>query len=283
MRVRNEDEWLEPSVRSIVGFADQIVIGDNGSTDQTPAIIARLGLELPDLVETLVLPDADICELTNALIVRTRYRWIVRWDGDFVAQTDGPARIGLLRDWLMHRDARRYHMIYLRMVELAGDLWHQHPVSPARADAHCWTASPQLRYVYDPNGYEAPLVPRWFAVQGWKTPCFYHLHIKSDERMFWNYVWKRYLTDPTRSEDATLTEYAERLCRSEFGHTDMVRAAKAWTTGYVQELVRFDSSRYPEHPALVRPHLAAPRYRIVYDGGRIAGRVTLVDNQPEPA
>lgn len=275
VRAKDEEEWIEPSIRSIVGFADQVVVGDNGSTDRTPAILQRLRQELPVLVEVLSLPEADILTLTNALIERTRYRWIVKWDADFVAQTSGPARIGLLRDWLLGLDPRRFYMIYLRMVELSGDFWHQDPAHPTRADAHCWTASARLRYVYDPQGYEAPRVPRWYAVRRWEMPCFYHLKIKSDQRLFLGHLWHRYLLNPKRSGYSGFAEFAERRCLAEFGHRDVARAAREWTTEYVKRLVPFDSGRYPDYPALVRPEVSRPRYRIVYEGGRIVGRQTL--------
>ena len=275
VRAKDEEEWIEASIRSIVGFADQIVVGDNGSIDATPGILRRLSGELSGLVEALSFPEADIAALTNALIARTRYRWIIRWDADFVAQTSGPARIGLLRDWLTRLSPQRYYAIYVRMVELSGDFWHQDPTHPTRADAHCWTASPRLRYVYDARGYESPRVPRWYAVRRWETPCFYHLNIKSDHRLFANHLWKRYLLDPERSAYSSFAEFAERRCLAEFGHRDIARAAREWTTEYVKQLVPFDSGRYPDYPALVRPEVSRPRYRIVYEGGRIVGRQTL--------
>lgn len=275
VRVKDEEEWIEPAIRSIVGFADQIVVGDNGSVDGTPAILARLGRELVGLVELFSLPEADILALTNALIARTRYHWIIRWDADFVAQTSGPVRISLLRDWLMRLNPRRYYMIYLRMVELSGDFWHQDPTHPTRKDATCWTASPHLRYVYDAQGYEAPRVPRWYAVRQWETPCFYHLNIKSDQRLFLSHLWKRYLLDPRRSEYSGFGEFAERRCLAEFGNCDIARAARAWTTEYVKRLVPFDSGRYPDYPALIHAAVSRPRYRIMYEGGRIVGRQTM--------
>lgn len=275
VRVKDEEEWLEPAIRSIVGFADQIVVGDNGSVDRTPAILRQLSDELPGVVEVLRLPEADIAALTNALVGRTRCRWIIRWDADFVAQTSGPARISLLRDWLMRLNPRRYYMIYVRMVEVSGDLWHQDPAHPTRADAHCCTASPRLRYVYDPQGYDSPRVPRWYAVRRWETPCFFHLNVKSDRRLFLSHLWKQYLLDPKRSEYSGLADFAERRCLAEFGHRDVARAARDWTTEYVKRLVPFDGGRYPDYPALIRPHVLRPRYRIVYEGARIVGRRML--------
>jgi len=273
IRVRDEDEWLEPAVRSIIGFADHVVIGDNGSTDRTPAIMQALAREFPEVVETLTLPDVDICRLTNALIERTRHRFIVRWDADFVAQTSGPARIARLRDWLLALDERRYYIVYPRMVEVTGDLWHQDPTHPTRGDAHCWTASDDVRYVYDPEGYEAPKVPKWYAMRGWDEPCFYHVNVKSDRRMFLSHLWKRYLLDRTRPAD--LQSYVDRVLKTEFDGQDFGAAAHAWTQGWVRRLVPFDATRYPAHPELLRPVLGRPRYRLRVEGGRVVGRETL--------
>jgi glycosyltransferase involved in cell wall biosynthesis len=273
MRVKNEEEWLELAVRSLEGFADQIVIGDNGSRDGTPSIIRRLVSEFPGRVEGLEMPEADILGLTNALVRRAKYRWVVRWDGDFVAQTEGPHRVGLLREWLLGRPPWRFDFLYLRMVELAGDLWHQDPWHPVRSDAHLWTASEDLSYVYNPQGQEAPRVPLRYRVAVWEAPCLFHMHIKSDGRLFSNYLWTYYLMEP--GKPATLQEYAERICATRYGGASFEDAARSWVNEYVRRLVPFDSAKHSDYPALVKPLLKSPRYRLKYENGRIAGRETL--------
>lgn len=273
VRVKDEEEWIEPAVRSLVGFADQVVIGDNGSTDATPAIIARLAADLPGLVEAMTLPGRDICTLTNALIARARYRFVIRWDADFVGETARGKGLASFRRWLLALDPRRYYMVYPRMVEVTGDFWHQDPVHPTRADAHCWTASPSVRYVYNRDGFEAPRVPLFYQVRRWETPCFFHVNVKSDERMFLSHVWKRYLLG--RARGGSLEEYVADLLAREFPGLDLAAAAHAWAGRWMQRLVPFDAARYPAHPELLRPHLARPRYRIVYRDGAVAGRQTL--------
>ena len=275
IRVRDEEEWLELAVRSIVGFADHIVIGDNGSTDATPAVMRALAREFSDVVETLSLPDADICGLTNALIERTRHRFVIRWDADFVAQTDGPACIQRFRRWLLALNPRRSYVVYPRMVEVTGDFWHQDPANPTRGDAHCWTASDDVRYVFNRDGYEAPRVPLWYAVRRFTQPCFYHVNVKSDRRMFLSHVWKRYLLDPNRRAWGDLDGYVDHLLATEYDRRDLDSAAQAWTDRWVQRLIPFDAARYPAHPELLRPRLDRPRYRLRVDAGRIVGRQTL--------
>lgn len=293
VRVRNEEEWIEPAVRSLVGFADQVVIGDNGSTDATPAIVRRLAADLPGLVEALAFPGHDICALTNALLARARFRFVIRWDADFVGQTTGEYALAAFRGWLLGLDPRRYYMVYPRMVEITGDFWHQDPVNPTRADAHCWTASPFLRYVENRAGFEAPRVPLFYDVRRWDTPCFFHVNVKSDERMFWSHAWKRYLLDRGRVHEVgadahevragahevgpdahEMEDYVAGLLAREFGGADLANAARVWAAQWMRRLVPFDAS-YPSHPELLRPYLARPRYRIVYREGVVVGRETL--------
>lgn len=273
MRVRDEEDWLEASVRSLAGFADQVVIGENGSEDGTPAIVDRLHREFPGWVEVAVCPADDIRTLTNRLIARARYRWVVRWDGDFVALTEGPRRIALLRDRLAAWRFR-HCLMYLPMVELAGDLWHQDPASALRADAHLFTASDRLRYVYDRMGYESPFAPPWYAVRRESAPSLFHMHVKSDRRLFLNGLWKRYLID-REPDKKPFPEYVRAFCWDQFGHGDVDRSAAQWIALYAARLAPFDAAAYGDYPALLRPHLDRPKYRLRYQGGKIVGRDTL--------
>jgi glycosyltransferase involved in cell wall biosynthesis len=270
VRVRDEEEWLEPSLRSIAVIADQIVVGDNGSRDRTPEILARLCGEMGARLEVVTRPELGIAALTNTLLERARFRWVFRWDADFVAHTDGPRDIRIFREWLLSRDPRRFLMVYPRMVELAGDLFHQDPACPLRSDAHCFVASSSVRYVYDAVGYESPKVPRWYGVEYFKLPCFVHVNVKSDERMFRSALWKRWLIDPARVASEPLDHYIQRVTG---GSEEAFRQAmQEWIAVYCRGLRQVDPVLLPEYPALLQPCLQRPGYRLVYQDGVIVGR-----------
>lgn len=107
VRVRNEEEFLDPSVRSIIDIVDEIVIIDNGSDDQTPHIIKALAKEFPGKIRSLVYPydvarqgqeneqlaaspgglksPRLLANFYNWCLSQCRFKFILKWDADTIA------------------------------------------------------------------------------------------------------------------------------------------------------------------------------------------------------
>lgn len=107
VRARNEEEFLYPSVKSIVDHVEEVVIVDNGSTDATPQVIDRLCAEHPDKIAKHHYPHTvrrvgrENWELAEAPETRSSprlsanfYNWclercsgthVVKWDADMIA------------------------------------------------------------------------------------------------------------------------------------------------------------------------------------------------------
>lgn len=268
VRAKDEETWLNASLKSVAAVADEIIVGDNGSVDSTPAVLDRLSAELTRL-KVLREPKLGIRDLTNRLIESSQYRWALRWDADFIAHTEGDCSIGNFKEWLMSLDSRRYAFVYPRMVELCGDLNHQRRQTPSRADCHCFVQSPQLRYVYDRAGYEAPRVPFWYQVLRYERPTFFHVDVKPAARMYRSFLWKRFLIDRHRRSDSFDDYLAEELAGT--GST-LEEAAEEWMIGTFCDLVPYDQKRYGDHPKLLQPFLKKPPFRLIYRSGRIVAR-----------
>lgn len=181
-------------------------------------ILRQLERELGGKLQVIECGDIGIKGLTNHLLERTRFRWVIRWDADFVARTEGPQSIQALNEWLQALVERRYYMIYPRMVELAGDLSHQRPQTLTRADCHCFTSSDTLRYVYDANGYEAPKVPLTYGAYRFEVPTFFHVDVKPDRRMFLSHVWKQFLLavyQTDQSNAAMFDGYVDNILKTD--------------------------------------------------------------------
>lgn len=107
LRLKNEEEFLEAAIASVIDLVDELVVVDNQSDDATPQIIADFVHRHPDKVRALVYPHriARYGE-ENRRLAQTRagrrspallanyYNWcaaqcsepyILKWDGDTVA------------------------------------------------------------------------------------------------------------------------------------------------------------------------------------------------------
>ena len=121
LRVKNEEEFLDAAVRSIVDAVDEVVIVDNESRDATPAVIASLRADYPDKIaahryphevarvgrETWELRAATAGESPhlsgtyyNYCLRRCRQPYVLKWDGDMVAT---PAFHGAITAWRRSR------------------------------------------------------------------------------------------------------------------------------------------------------------------------------------
>ncbi|PYM04039.1 MAG: hypothetical protein DMD82_15530, partial [Candidatus Rokuibacteriota bacterium] len=147
VRVRGHEEWIELCLRSVLTLADEVVLLDNGASPETREAIGRARETLGKTLRILDCPEDDIVTLSNRGLAACRFRWIVRWDADFVAHTDGPRSIGRLRDFLLGLPSRRYFLVEIGAAELAGDLAHQFPDLRRRYDGHAVVWSPGIRYV----------------------------------------------------------------------------------------------------------------------------------------
>jgi len=107
VRVRDEQEFLYPSVKSIADYVDEIVLVDNLSADRTPSILESLRLEHPHKVVCYQYPyeirkvGRENWELASSPEARSSphlsanyYNWclrkctkpyILKWDGDMIA------------------------------------------------------------------------------------------------------------------------------------------------------------------------------------------------------
>lgn len=107
MRVKNEEEYLDRSVSSIVDLVEEVVIVDNLSSDATPAVIEALCSRYPTKIRAFSYPHivarygSEHTELARTRAgrrspnylpnfyswcrVRCSHPYILKWDGDTVA------------------------------------------------------------------------------------------------------------------------------------------------------------------------------------------------------
>lgn len=293
VRVRGEEEWIEPCLLSVREFADEILLLDNGASAQTREVMERLRDPLGDRLRLERCPDLDLFQLSNLGLAKARYRWVIRWDADFVAHTSGPGDIRQLRRYLLGLDPRRYYLVYLPAAEVAGDLFHQFPDLQIRVDGQVHTASDRARYVpvqqvlprsdvvahysllREGSEFRVTLeslqVPIFYRVLRWGQIAYFHVNVKSARRTLMRHFWLEWLGRGEFGAFPTLESYVTAQLH-ERGCGDSNKAAREFMTLYCQGLVPFDPAPCGPYPDLLHPFLARPRYRVQYRDNQIIGR-----------
>lgn len=122
---QNEELIVKISIMSFLDFADEIIVVDNGSIDDTKYIIKELAKKYPK-IRFFDRPELiDLHQNRQFALRRSKYRWICRFDSDFVAYTDGYNNIHELREYLLKLPRRIIpKAIKLHFVNIGGDFWH---------------------------------------------------------------------------------------------------------------------------------------------------------------
>jgi glycosyltransferase involved in cell wall biosynthesis len=291
IRVRNEEYWIQPCILSIDPYVDEILIIDNGSTDATFEVVKAVSNEISTPVRIFFRPNADHCEVSNIGIKESKYNWLLKWDADFIAHTDGNTEFGYLRDYVLGLDQSRYYMIFLNLVNLAGDLWHQpresctYIRSPGltHKEAYLWNYSPKMRYVWkDFKGIskvESLLFPPFYRFIEWPQYNIFHVGgIRSIGRMlvdhFW-YQWKKqYAGKPENDRIISRENFAWEKAKMNFKGDNEDKILRHFFHKMKDELILYNPKKFGAHPNVLLSYLKDPKYKILYnENDQIIGRI----------
>src|SRR5206468_4324132 len=75
MTGKNEEDWVETSLLSIVNFVDEVVVADHGSEDDTAEIMERVSNRFPNKIRVWRYGDQTFPDVLNALMAQSRYQW----------------------------------------------------------------------------------------------------------------------------------------------------------------------------------------------------------------
>ncbi len=271
MRVKDEADWIEPSVESIKGVADEIVIVDNGSTDGTYELLTTIASKEKGLIKLFRQPDLDHCSLSNFALEKTIFRWVFRWDGDMVAHTSGDYNISKLRNRILSLDPRRYYIIYLRHINLAGDFFHQDSNEMVHIEEYIHTFSEKARFVH-PDRFEALKTPKYYKPLFWYEPYSFHVNVKPARRMLIRYYWEEWMELKDYVRYPTLEDYVNERIEKDFGTSSWQKAQKLCVKRVCQNYIPYDPNIFGPYPELLKPYLEKSKYRFQYKNGKIVGR-----------
>ncbi len=289
---RNEETTLELCVKSFLDFADEILIVDNGSIDHSKQIAQDLSSTYPDKIVFLDEPDLiDLHQVRQLALNRSKYRWIVRGDADFVAYTSGEYDIKLFRQFLISQKRSIFPKVYgAPLPNLICDFWHTGiergrlqpgPDEPGRYVPPPVTEPNPRIYEFFP-GFRFQRVGRWEATSFNRFvrfrriklhhPLWMHCNIKSNI----DYLYRSERTNWRELGDfktyPSLERYLKKNLIEKYATHDLdVAAEKYMQTNIYPFLKDYDPDQYYPYPTLVEKQMAInPIYRVVWQNDLIS-------------
>jgi hypothetical protein len=256
--VKDGEQWIKPCILSIESAADEIIVVDSSVEDNTTKIVASLA-ERDDKIKHIRFywQGANAFALSCHIgLVSASFKWIFKWDSDFVAKSDEA-----LMEWmgkLKRLDKDRYYVIDIPRINLEGDLQHHPKTCPFGVyEARLFTWSPELRWALKDNYWEqvsgdsiwGHRFPPWYKIQRWHEPYVFHCNVKSPKRMLTRMFWADYMIN-RETKFQSLEEYTAYRIRNEW-HMSMEEAQKKVTAEIEKNLIPYDKERFGDLPKIL--------------------------------
>lgn len=276
VRVKNVVDWIEASILSIKDFADEIVVVDNGSTDGTMAVLKKLSNDRTLNLQLYNYPQVNLAVLSNIALSLTSYQWVIRWDADMVARTEGEFDIKNLRKLILSLDTTRYYIAYLRHVELTGDLEHQPKGRGFRCEDYLHTYSPSLKYVLKADRSKMVLerlkVPRYFKIIDIKGFHSFHINVRPKKELLSQYLWHDWMNERNFADFPRLEDYVNYRIQKDW-QGDKESAENSYLQKFCSKLVPYDREKFGNCPSLLEELRKKVSYHVLYQNGKIVGRI----------
>ncbi|MCD4819433.1 MAG: hypothetical protein K8S23_12145 [Candidatus Cloacimonetes bacterium] len=263
IRVKNEAEWIQASLLSLNGFADEAIIIENYSDDDSYEKIKEI---IPKLKYKVILRKEKSTEfdyVSNLALSLTSYSWIFRWDGDFIGHTSGDNGLKNLRNYILALPSTNFYVIYPLLVNFYGDLFHVMKDKPLHSEGYIHSYHKRLEYFKKHNSIEVLKVPFFFKIINYQKIVMFHAGTaKTLQRMIYRSLWSEWLNNIKRYDHPTFKSY---LSYKFSNNKDLSRKYIIdEMEEKIKKTVKYSVEKFGDYPELMKPFLEKPTLKIIY-------------------
>lgn len=261
--VSRNEPWLDLSLRSVKDYVNEIVLVDASDglwRSEVDGIASRFGVRLFRI-------GTDYKTQTREALLKSRYKWLLRWDGDFVAL---PKQISQLKQFTENSDPAEYYGLSLVINNLELNPFHFDPGLLRRhSEKYLFSYSPRLIRSLTPlaNWWQFAMsfrgqgivkrlprrigyapAPLWFKRQKMPQPIALHLRTIKPWRRIVEKKFQPYWTLLSQKEKL---KYGNDLWKFVEEHTNPVSLYKQMVKNLRSRLIKYEGV----YPKLMRDYM----------------------------
>lgn len=287
--MKNEDYTLPLCLNSLIGFADQVIIIDNGSEDNSLELAKKFKSENDGQIEVdiIEMPGALLGDCREAGLIATRYQWHLRWDADMIAHTDGEFDMKKLKEKTLKDQTPR--TIQLPRINLTGDLFHV-------MKKEDWdVGEPILMWFnkdisYQEFGkFDTIRVPKYYIQVKETINYYFHCQgLKSDTNLihrfhyfFWREKYNLYSNSNRPKKLESFEQFVKERNLFLFDTNDTCKVKYRYQRQCVQNFEKLDLNKFGHFPKVLRSETnkKEQRFEVLYKDNNVFIRIDRMDNE----
>ncbi|MFN5847013.1 MAG: glycosyltransferase, partial [Chitinophagales bacterium] len=284
---KNEEVSIMLSLRSLIGFADQIVCIDNGSEDDTLKLMHDFKEKFNSICDITVLsmPESLLGECRDKGLELTKHLWHLRWDADMVFKTSGSESAAQLRKLAL--STNRPMAFQLPRVNLYGDFFHTSKFYDIidRGEPFLMRYCDKIKYVED-GRFDIVYLPPYYIIKRITNCYIFHCDgIKANLRLIFRncyFDWRQKFNSRDnleRQEILNFPDFKKEWELRRYGTNDELSLIYRHQKEYLLHYKRYDPDTYSELPDILIEHQASGlfRFEILYKDGHPCQRADARD------
>lgn len=270
---QNTESTVELCLKSFVDFCDEMIVVDNGSTDNTISIVKNIA-EKYNHIKFFDAPHLkDLYENRQYALERSKYNWIVRIDSDYIAHNDGPNNILNLRKKILEsKRGIRFKAFGITQVNLNYDFFHVGIPKAMLKKTHKSHVMPPIstlpyRIIKWYPGLKFKKIGRWEGVsfqstkfynhKVLKTPYWFHCNFKTKKEYFIRHYRNDWRELGNFKKYPERTKYIIEKAIEIYGTDDLeVAGEKHFNENIKPFLVKINNFSKIEYPKLIKHKLS---------------------------